>query len=123
MPATDCLRSSRVVAALEQSLMALTALRALHLGGGGCGALLGLDAEGVAVLGRVFTIALTALRTLDLNSETVTFCHALLYARVLEEKCSIVNVYNSRCRLPPQRMLCCIVAVLDSPHRAAASES
>ena len=105
MPATDCLRSSRVVAALEQSLMALTALRALHLGVGGCGALLVLAAEGVAVLGRVFTMALTALRTLELSSETVIFCHAFSYARGLQEMCSIVNVYNSRCRLPPLRRL------------------
>jgi hypothetical protein len=101
--------------------MALTALRALYLGSSSV--TLFLDAEGVAVLGRVFTMALTALRTLELNSETVIFCHAFLYARVLEEKCSIVNVYNSRCRLPPRRRLCCIVAVLDSANRATASES
>ena len=57
--------------------MALTALRALHLGG--YSVPLRLDAEGVAVLGRVFTMALTALRTLELYSETVIFCHAFLY--------------------------------------------
>jgi len=83
--------------------MALTALRALHLGGSSF--TLSLDAEGVAVLGRVFTMALTALRTLELSSETVIFCHAFSYARGLQEMCSIVNVYNSRCRLPPLRRL------------------
>jgi hypothetical protein len=69
MPATGSLSCCRGVAALEHSLMALTALRALHLKG--------VDRlfrdEGVAVLGRVLTMALTALRTLELRSETFIF--------------------------------------------------
>ena len=73
MHATGSL-SSRGLAALEQSLMVLTALRALHLEGvnreNHC------DAEGVAVLGRVLSMAMTALRTLELRSETLIFGHA-----------------------------------------------
>jgi hypothetical protein len=111
MHATGSL-SSRSLAALEQSLMVLTALRALHLEGvnreNHC------DAEGVAVLGRVLSKAMTALRTLELRSETLIFGHAFLYARVLEKKCSIVNVCHSRCRLHLLQRLCCILFLLDS---------
>lgn len=111
MHATGSL-SSRGLAALEQSLLVLTALRALHLEGvnreNHC------DAEGVAVLGRVLSMAMTALRTLELRSETLIFGHAFLYARVLEKKCSIVNVCHSRCRLHLLQRLCCILFLLDS---------
>jgi hypothetical protein len=70
MLATDTLSGSNGVAALERSLMALTALRALHLGGSQQWPQLSLDAVGGAALERSL-MALTALHTLNLNSETL----------------------------------------------------
>jgi hypothetical protein len=69
MLAADSFRSVTGLAALERSLMALTALRDLHVGGSQMSQRMSLGAEGGAVLARSLK-ALTLLQTLNLSSKT-----------------------------------------------------